>query len=108
MDVVIDMRIPFVCPVTMRYVFDLKTDLRSGYEIFATASPMAVVPEEIKEKVQASGLGIFSSWAPQQMILGHTVGFNFAIYSSSHVVLIDVFENRQRDGSSPTVAKTAF
>ncbi|KIJ28135.1 glycosyltransferase family 1 protein [Sphaerobolus stellatus SS14] len=39
--------------------------------IFACASPRAVVPEEIVQKVQESGIGLFSKWAPQQFILAH-------------------------------------
>ncbi|KAH9914503.1 UDP-Glycosyltransferase/glycogen phosphorylase [Epithele typhae] len=39
--------------------------------IMSHASPMAVVPDEVKTKVQAYGKGILSPWAPQQTILDH-------------------------------------
>lgn len=34
---------------------------------------MAVVPDEIKEKVKAYGKGLLSPWSPQQTILEHPV-----------------------------------
>ncbi|KAL1942706.1 hypothetical protein VTO73DRAFT_4946 [Trametes versicolor] len=39
--------------------------------ILSHASPMAVVPDEIKEKVKAYGKGLLSPWSPQQTILEH-------------------------------------
>ncbi|KAH9914498.1 UDP-Glycosyltransferase/glycogen phosphorylase [Epithele typhae] len=50
LDVVMEMEIPF---------------------IMSHASPKAVVPDEVKTKVQAYGKGILSPWAPQQTILDH-------------------------------------
>ncbi|KIJ46329.1 glycosyltransferase family 1 protein [Sphaerobolus stellatus SS14] len=49
-DVIIEQRVPF---------------------IFACASPMAVIPDESAKKIQESGLGLLSKWAPQQLILDH-------------------------------------
>ncbi|KAI0633619.1 UDP-Glycosyltransferase/glycogen phosphorylase [Trametes polyzona] len=39
--------------------------------ILSHASPMAVVPEDIKQKVEAYGKGVLSAWSPQQTILEH-------------------------------------
>ncbi|KIJ46325.1 glycosyltransferase family 1 protein, partial [Sphaerobolus stellatus SS14] len=39
--------------------------------IFACVSPMAVIPDESAKKIQESGLGLLSKWAPQQLILDH-------------------------------------
>ncbi|OJT10140.1 UDP-glycosyltransferase 73C1 [Trametes pubescens] len=39
--------------------------------ILSHASPMAVVPDDVKEKVKAYGKGLLSSWSPQQTILEH-------------------------------------
>ncbi|KAI0674842.1 UDP-Glycosyltransferase/glycogen phosphorylase [Trametes maxima] len=39
--------------------------------ILSHASPVAVVPDEIKEKVKAYGKGLLSPWSPQQTILEH-------------------------------------
>ncbi|KAI0760274.1 UDP-Glycosyltransferase/glycogen phosphorylase [Fomes fomentarius] len=39
--------------------------------ILSTASPMAVVSDEIKGKVKAYGKGLLSPWTPQQLILDH-------------------------------------
>ncbi|KIJ46305.1 glycosyltransferase family 1 protein [Sphaerobolus stellatus SS14] len=41
--------------------------------ILAHASPFAVVPETIRQRVKVFGFGILTTWAPQQMILGHKV-----------------------------------
>ncbi|KAI0674843.1 UDP-Glycosyltransferase/glycogen phosphorylase [Trametes maxima] len=41
--------------------------------ILSHGSPMAVVPDEIKEKVKAYGKGLLSPWSPQQTILEHPV-----------------------------------
>ncbi|KIJ46333.1 glycosyltransferase family 1 protein, partial [Sphaerobolus stellatus SS14] len=49
-DVLIEQRIPF---------------------ILAYASRMAKIPDRITEKVQETGLGLLSTWAPQQLILCH-------------------------------------
>ncbi|KAH9849890.1 UDP-Glycosyltransferase/glycogen phosphorylase [Lenzites betulinus] len=39
--------------------------------ILSHSSPMAVIPEEVKEKVKAYGKGVLSLWSPQQTILQH-------------------------------------
>ncbi|OJT10139.1 UDP-glycosyltransferase 72B1 [Trametes pubescens] len=41
--------------------------------ILSHASPMAVVPDEISEKVKSYGKGLLSPWSPQQTILEHPV-----------------------------------
>ncbi|KAI0644654.1 UDP-Glycosyltransferase/glycogen phosphorylase [Trametes meyenii] len=50
LDVVMEMNIPF---------------------ILSHASPVAVVPDDIREKVRAYGKGLLSPWSPQQTILEH-------------------------------------
>ncbi|KIJ46278.1 glycosyltransferase family 1 protein [Sphaerobolus stellatus SS14] len=50
LDVLIEQRVPF---------------------IFAHASPHAVIPDQLVQKVQESGIGLLSKWAPQQLILAH-------------------------------------
>ncbi|KAH9914496.1 UDP-Glycosyltransferase/glycogen phosphorylase [Epithele typhae] len=39
--------------------------------IMSHASPMAVVPDEVKAKVKEYGKGILSPWTPQQTVLSH-------------------------------------
>ncbi|EKM61882.1 glycosyltransferase family 1 protein [Phanerochaete carnosa HHB-10118-sp] len=41
--------------------------------ILSHASPWAKVPDEISEKIKASGLGFLTTWAPQQTVLEHPV-----------------------------------
>ena len=43
------------------------------FQLFSHASPVAVIPDEIKAKIKDSGLGYLASWLPQQMILRHKV-----------------------------------
>ncbi|KAI5117423.1 hypothetical protein M0805_004054 [Coniferiporia weirii] len=51
-------------------VLDVLIELQIPF-LFSHASPFATVPEEVKQKVTASGLGLMSSWLPQQLILHH-------------------------------------
>ncbi|THG95648.1 hypothetical protein EW026_g6040 [Hermanssonia centrifuga] len=39
--------------------------------ILSHGSPFAKIPDPIKEKIKASGLGLLSPWSPQQTILAH-------------------------------------
>ncbi|KAF9552859.1 UDP-Glycosyltransferase/glycogen phosphorylase [Agrocybe pediades] len=39
--------------------------------IMSHASPFAKIPEGLAEEVKASGIGLLSSWSPQQYILSH-------------------------------------
>ncbi|THH12091.1 hypothetical protein EW145_g231 [Phellinidium pouzarii] len=39
--------------------------------VFSHASPAAIIPEEMKAKVKASGLGFLAPWLPQEEILHH-------------------------------------
>ncbi|KIJ36596.1 glycosyltransferase family 1 protein, partial [Sphaerobolus stellatus SS14] len=60
-DVLIEQKAPFVIPLRM---------LRSLISTCASF-PTAVVPDEIATKVKESGIGLFSTWTPQQLILAH-------------------------------------
>ena len=42
-------------------------------QILSHASPFAVIPDEVREKVKAYGKGVLSAWTPQQLILDHPV-----------------------------------
>lgn len=42
-------------------------------KIFCHASPFAVIPPELSNVIKSSGLGILSSWVPQQYVLNHPV-----------------------------------
>ncbi|KIJ28432.1 glycosyltransferase family 1 protein [Sphaerobolus stellatus SS14] len=39
--------------------------------IFAHATPASALPPDLANKIQESGLGLTSTWAPQQLILNH-------------------------------------
>ncbi|EMD37929.1 glycosyltransferase family 1 protein [Gelatoporia subvermispora B] len=73
LDVVMDMKIPF---------------------IMSHASPLAQVPDTVREKVETYGLGLLSQWTPQQTILAHAAtgwfvthcGHNSVIESVTHGV----------------------
>ncbi len=41
------------------------------------ASPFAVIPDDIKEKIEVYGLGLLSPWTPQQTVLSHPVRVHF-------------------------------
>ena len=45
-------------------------------QIVSHASPIASVPDDVVEKVNNCGIGMLSSWAPQQAILSHAVRFS--------------------------------
>lgn len=51
-------------------------------QILSHSSPFASkIPDDVREKVEASGLGLLLPWAPQQYILAHAVRNR---YTSSH------------------------
>ncbi|KAL1942712.1 hypothetical protein VTO73DRAFT_4952 [Trametes versicolor] len=61
---------PVKTPEKMWAVLDVVMERGIPF-ILSHASPMAVVPDEIKEKVKAYGKGLLSPWSPQQTILEH-------------------------------------
>ncbi|KAI0827302.1 UDP-Glycosyltransferase/glycogen phosphorylase [Trametes gibbosa] len=61
---------PVKTPENVWAFLDVVMELNIPF-IMSHASPMAVVPEEVKEKVQAYGKGVLSPWSPQQTILEH-------------------------------------
>jgi hypothetical protein len=42
-------------------------------QILCNASPVAIVPDELVTKINASGIGKAAAWAPQQYIMTHPV-----------------------------------
>ncbi|KZT56671.1 glycosyltransferase family 1 protein [Calocera cornea HHB12733] len=54
------------------YLFDVLMALEEPMPfLFAAASPALQLPEGLRERVEASGKGLFVPWAPQQAILQH-------------------------------------
>ncbi|KZT56679.1 glycosyltransferase family 1 protein [Calocera cornea HHB12733] len=54
------------------YLFDVLMELEEPMPfLFATASPALQLPEGLREKVIASGKGLFVPWAPQQAVFQH-------------------------------------
>ena len=51
------------------------------YQIFAHASPYAKISDQLKEKVNSSGLGKLTTWSPQQFILNHPVLYPYSYLS---------------------------
>lgn len=45
------------------------------------ASPYAVLPEDVTQKVVDYGLGFLCSWSPQQMVLGHEASASYLMSS---------------------------
>ncbi|KAH9895041.1 UDP-Glycosyltransferase/glycogen phosphorylase [Cubamyces lactineus] len=61
---------PAACPEKMWTLLDVLMEMNVPF-ILSHASPMAVVPDQVREKVKAYGKGLLSPWTPQQMILNH-------------------------------------
>ncbi|KAH9851322.1 UDP-Glycosyltransferase/glycogen phosphorylase [Lenzites betulinus] len=59
--------------------------------IMSHASPQAVVPEEVKEKVKAYGKCVLSKWSPQQMILEHPATGWFVTHGGHNSVTESIF-----------------
>ncbi|KAH9476163.1 UDP-glycosyltransferase 84A1 [Psilocybe cubensis] len=55
--------------------------------IFAYASPIAQLSEELKARLEASGLGLISKWLPQQYILNHPATGWFVTHCGQNSVL---------------------
>ncbi|KAI0743896.1 UDP-Glycosyltransferase/glycogen phosphorylase [Daedaleopsis nitida] len=55
--------------------------------ILSHASPFALIPDEIKDKVQVYGNGLLSSWTPQQHILDHPVTGWFVTHGGHNGIL---------------------
>ncbi|KAI0371040.1 UDP-Glycosyltransferase/glycogen phosphorylase [Pilatotrama ljubarskyi] len=58
--------------------------------LLSHASPKAVVPEDVKAKVQAYGKGFLSSWSPQQTVLEHPVTGWFLSHGGQNSVIESV------------------
>ncbi|OCH85811.1 UDP-Glycosyltransferase/glycogen phosphorylase [Obba rivulosa] len=69
LDVLMDMKIPF---------------------IMSHASPLAAVPDAVRQKVEASGLGLLSPWSPQQTILAHPATAWFVTHGGHNSVIESV------------------
>ena len=74
LDVLMEERKPFVSTVSEGCSYFLPLLWCSRLiQLLSHTSPVAVVPEEINEKIMTSGLGYHASWLPQQLILRHPV-----------------------------------
>ena len=71
LDVLIELNIPFVSRTATATAGT--TVFMSNVQIFSHASPFAVVPPEVTEKISSCGFGYSSSWIPQTDVLGHKV-----------------------------------
>ena len=47
-------------------------------QILASASPRAKISEQQEERIKSSGLGVLTTWSPQQLILNHPVLYLFS------------------------------
>ena len=72
LDVVMELGIPFVGDI-FAYWHTLRALTHLMIQILSHASPLAEIPDEVKEKVKVYGKGIMSPWSPQQLILDHPV-----------------------------------
>ncbi|EIW63128.1 UDP-Glycosyltransferase/glycogen phosphorylase [Trametes versicolor FP-101664 SS1] len=63
---------PVKTPEQMWVILDVVMERNIPF-ILSHASPMAIIPEEVREKVKAYGRGLLSPWSPQQTILEHPV-----------------------------------
>ncbi|KAI0633610.1 UDP-Glycosyltransferase/glycogen phosphorylase [Trametes polyzona] len=61
---------PAKSPEKIWAVLDVVMELNIPF-ILSSASPVAVVPDEVHAKVKAYSKGIISPWTPQQLILDH-------------------------------------
>ncbi|EIN06280.1 UDP-Glycosyltransferase/glycogen phosphorylase [Punctularia strigosozonata HHB-11173 SS5] len=61
---------PWAKPDGLWAVLDVLMENKVPF-IFSHASPMAVIPDSVAEKVKNSGVGVLSQWSPQQDILSH-------------------------------------
>ncbi|KAI0745365.1 UDP-Glycosyltransferase/glycogen phosphorylase [Earliella scabrosa] len=61
---------PVKTPEKVWAFLDVLMELKLPF-ILSHASPMAAIPDEVKEKVKVYGKAILSPWTPQQLILDH-------------------------------------
>ncbi|KAI8969573.1 hypothetical protein BD414DRAFT_259276 [Trametes punicea] len=61
---------PVKTPEKLWAFLDVVMELNIPF-MLSCASPFAVIPDEMKEKVKAYGKGLLPQWSPQQMILEH-------------------------------------
>ena len=71
LDVVMELGIPFVSDIFAYHTLRALTHL--VIQILSHASPLAEIPDEVKEKVKVYGKGIMSPWSGQRLILDHRV-----------------------------------
>ena len=74
LDVVMELDIPFVSCMCKCRCF---SNNHGESQILSHACPLAVVPDDVKEKVKVYGKGVMSAWTPQQLISDHPVSAMF-------------------------------
>ncbi|EIN06282.1 hypothetical protein PUNSTDRAFT_106519 [Punctularia strigosozonata HHB-11173 SS5] len=103
---------PWAKPDSLWAVLDVLMENKVLF-IFSHASPMAIIPDSVAEKVKKYGLGAFTQWSPQQYILSHPAtgwllthaGYNSAMEGLSSGILMLFIQTLNR-GNQPVVAAT--
>ncbi|OCH84632.1 UDP-Glycosyltransferase/glycogen phosphorylase [Obba rivulosa] len=65
---------------------DVIMDLKKPF-IMSHASPLAVIPDAVRQKVEMYGLGLLSPWSPQQTILAHPATAWFVTHGGHNGVI---------------------
>lgn len=69
--VLLELKFPFVRNDLL--LLQCRLVVTTLHQILAHGSPMAVISQELTDRVNESGIGHLSSWTPQQLILNHPV-----------------------------------
>ncbi len=58
---------------TLLHSCSVAADAHRAKQILSYGSPLAVIPDDMKAKVEAYGRGLLTPWTPQQLVLDHPV-----------------------------------